>query len=81
MSLIIPDEIVKATRMSEGELKKEIDVHLFEKEKLTLGQAAHLADMNYLQFQHLLASREIPVHYDVDEFEEDLENLKELGRL
>lgn len=81
MSLIIPDEIVKATRMSEGELKKEIAVHLFEEEKLTLGQAARLADMNYLQFQHLLASREIPVHYDVDEFEEDLENLKELGRL
>ncbi len=40
MSLVIPDEIVKATQMSEGELKKEIAVHLFEKERLTLGQAA-----------------------------------------
>lgn len=81
MGLVIPDEIVKATQMSEGELKREIAVHLFEKEKLTLGQAAHLADMNQLQFQHLLASREIPVHYDLDEFEDDLDTLKELGRL
>jgi predicted HTH domain antitoxin len=81
MSLVIPDEIVKATGMSEGELKKEIAVHLFEKERLTLGQAASLATMDYLQFQHLLASREIPLHYDLDEFEDDLDTLKKLGRL
>lgn len=81
MSLVIPDEIVKATRMSEGELKKEIALHLFEKEKLTLGQAARLSDMSQLQFQHLLASRDVPLHYDVSEFEEDLDTLEELGRL
>ncbi|MCF7890724.1 UPF0175 family protein [Candidatus Bipolaricaulota bacterium] len=81
MSLIIPDEIVKATRMSEGELRREIALHLFEKEKLTLGQAASLADMSQLQLQHLLASRKVTIHYDVDEFEEDLDTLEELGRL
>jgi len=81
MSLIIPDEIVKAAGMNEDELKKEIAVHLFEKERLTLGQAASLAEMDYLQFQHLLASREISVHYDLDEFEDDLDTLKKLGRL
>ena len=37
--------------------------------------------MSYLEFQHLLASRQIPVHYDVAEFEQDLETLGELGRL
>ena len=40
-----------------------------------------MAMMNRLQFQHLLASRLIPVHYDVAEFEEDLKTLKEMGRL
>jgi predicted HTH domain antitoxin len=81
MSLIIPDEILQATRMSAVELSQEIAVLLFQKEKLTLGQASRLAGMNRVQFQHLLASRHIPVHYDVAEFEEDLKTLQELQRL
>jgi predicted HTH domain antitoxin len=36
---------------------------LFEKEKLTLGQASRFAAMDRLEFQHLLVSRRIPVHY------------------
>ncbi|TMA59812.1 MAG: UPF0175 family protein [Deltaproteobacteria bacterium] len=80
MSLIIPDEILQTTRMSEAELSQEIAILLFQKDKLTLGQASRLAGMNQGQFQHLLASRQIPVHYDVAEFEEDLKTLQELRR-
>ncbi len=81
MGLVIPDEILQATHMSAIELKQEIAVLLFQKEKLTLGQASRFAGISQLQFQHLLASRQIPVHYDVAEFEEDLKTLRELGRL
>jgi predicted HTH domain antitoxin len=78
MSLVIPDEILQSTHMSETELSQEIAVLLFQKEKLTLGQASQLAELSQWQFQQLLASRHIPVHYDVAEFEEDLKTLKEL---
>ena len=81
MSLIISDEILQTTRMSEAELKQEIAVLLFQKEKLTLGQASQMAGVSQLQFQHLLASRQIPVHYDVADFEDDLKTLQELKRL
>ena len=81
MSVIISDDILQATRMTEEELRQEIAVLLFQKEKLTLAQASRMAGKNRLQFQHLLASRQIPVHYDREEFEEDLETLRELGRL
>ncbi len=81
MSVVIPDEILHTARMTEAELKQEIAVMLFEKEKLTLGQASHLAGMNQLQFQHLLASRQIPVHYDVEDLEADIKTLRKLGRL
>jgi len=81
MRLIIPDEILQATKMSVDELKQEIAILLFQKEKLTLGQASRLAGMSQIQFQHLLASRQIPIHYDVAEFDEDLKTLQELGRL
>jgi predicted HTH domain antitoxin len=81
MSVVISDEILHAARMSEAELKQEIAVMLFQKEKLTLGQASRLARMNQLQFQHLLASRQIPVHYNVEDFEADIKTLREMGRL
>lgn len=81
MSVIIPDEILHATRMTEAEFKQEIAIFLFEKEKLTLAQASRLAGVNRLQFQHLLASRQIPVHYDVAEFEDDLRTLQQLDTL
>ena len=79
MGVLIPDDILQATRMTEEELKQEIAVLLFQKEKLTLGQASRLSGMDQLQFQHLLASRQIPIHYDLAEFEEDLKTLKEKG--
>ena len=77
MTIVIPDDILQATRLTEDEVKQELAVILFQKDKLTLGQASILAGMNRLQFQHLLASRKIPVHYGVAEFEEDLKKLKE----
>jgi predicted HTH domain antitoxin len=77
MTIVIPDDILQATRLTEDELKQELAVILFQKEKLTLGQASILAGMNRLQFQHLLASRKISVHYGVAEFEEDIKTLKE----
>jgi predicted HTH domain antitoxin len=78
MSLVISDEFLQAAGMSEPELKQEIAILLFQKEKLTLAQASRLAAMNRLQFQHLLATRQIPVHYGRVEFEEDLKTLHEL---
>ena len=80
MSVIISDEVLRASRLSASELKMEIAVMLFQKEKLSLGQASRLADVDYFEFQHILASRHISVHYDVADFEEDLETLSQLGR-
>ncbi|MCC6545064.1 MAG: UPF0175 family protein [Nitrospirae bacterium] len=78
---LISDEIIQSTRFTEDEFKQEIAVLLFQKEKLTLAQASRFAGMTRLQFQHLLASRNIPVHYDIVEFEDDLKTLKDSGRL
>lgn len=81
MTLLISDETITATRMTESELKQEIAVMLFQKDKLTLAQASRFAGMHQVAFQHLLASRQIPVHYDVVDFEQDIKNLQEMGRL
>jgi predicted HTH domain antitoxin len=80
MSVTIPDEILQTARMTEEELRQELAVLLFQKERLTTGQASRLAGMDRLRFQHLLASRGIPMHYDVEDFEQDLATLRSLGR-
>ncbi|MDX6528670.1 MAG: hypothetical protein QOH41_960 [Blastocatellia bacterium] len=79
MSVVISDDVLQATGMSSAELKKELAALLFQKEKLTLAQASKLAGMSRLEFQHLLASRSIPIHYDLPEFEEDLATLREIN--
>ncbi|MEH1831281.1 MAG: UPF0175 family protein [Nostoc sp.] len=81
MNVVIPNEILAATRMTEGEMKQEIAVMLFQKEKLTLAQASRFAEMNRIAFQHLLASRQISVHYGIEDFEQDIENLRTMRRL
>ena len=80
MSVVIPDEVLHATRMSANEWMHEIAILLFHKEKLSIGQASRLPGMSRLQVQHLLASRQIPLHYGVAEFEADLETLREISQ-
>lgn len=81
MSLVIPDDVLRAAKMSAVELRQEIALLLFQQDKLTLGQASAFAEMSQLEFQRLLASRRTPVHYDVREFMDDLETLRKLGHL
>ena len=76
----IPREVIHATGMTPHELKRELAVHLFQQEKLSFGKARELADMTVWTFQQLLGSRGIAVHYDVDDYEEDLATLEEIGR-
>lgn len=80
-TLDIPRDVTYATRMSLAELKCELAVHLFEEKKLSLGKASQLAGMTLWDFLPLLAGRGIPLHYDIEDYEEDLATLKEGGRL
>lgn len=79
MSLVISDEVLQTIQMSEGELLTEIAILLFEQERFTLGQASHFAKISQLQFQRLLASRKIPLHYDIAELRDDVKSLEANG--
>ena len=81
ISIEIPREVVHASRMTPRDLKRELAIYLYQQGKLSFGKAREMANMTVWDFQQLLASREITVHYDVEDYEEDLTTLKELGRL
>jgi predicted HTH domain antitoxin len=78
MSLVISDDLVRASGLSEREFFLEIVLMLFRQDKISLGKASELMEMHRMQFQKLLADRGICVHYDVPEFQEDLNTSREL---
>ncbi len=81
ISIEIPREVAHAARMTPQELKRELAIYLYQQGRLSFGKAREMAGMTVWAFQQLLASREISIHYDVEDYEEDLRALKELGRL
>jgi predicted HTH domain antitoxin len=81
ISIEIPREVIHTTRMTPEELRRELAVYLFQQDWLSFGKAREMADMTAWAFQQLLGARGIPVHYDVEDYEQDLIVLKELGRV
>ncbi len=67
--------------MTEIELKQQSALSLFAARRITLVQAAHLAEMNLFDFQKLLRDRRIPQHYDESDFEKDLETIQDLREM
>ncbi|WP_448573758.1 UPF0175 family protein [Trichothermofontia sp.] len=82
MSVVISDEILQASQLTASEFRQEIALYLFQTGRLTLGYASCLADMPLNAFRQLLKQRKIALYsYDIEDFELDLKNLRELGRL
>jgi predicted HTH domain antitoxin len=81
IAIEIPREILHVTRMTPQALKQELALYLFEQGKLSFGKAQELAEMTVGEFQQLLGSRGIAIHYDVEDYEDDLATLRELGQL
>ncbi len=73
----ISDDILKAVPISEDELRQEIAVLLYRK-GLPPGKAAAVAGMDRFAFRYLLASRRVPVQYDVTDLEHDVATLRAL---
>lgn len=72
MGMLIDDDLLHAARISVPELKLEIAALLYRRERLTLGQAARLADLSQTQMRLNLAARGIAPNYGVDDFSEDI---------
>jgi predicted HTH domain antitoxin len=78
----IPRDVLFAARIDEEkaslELKKQLAVHLFEMELISLGKAAEFAGIPRWDFMNLLGNLKIPLHYSVEDWEKDKQTLKGL---
>jgi len=81
INIEIPREIIQSARLTTQDLKRELALVLFQQNKISFGKAKELAGLNVWTFQQLLGERGINIHYDVDDFNDDLQNLEKLNRL
>ena len=79
--VVVPARVLRASGLSPQELLIELAVHLFAEDLISLGVAKTLAGLSTSRFMKVLASRKIPLHYDVKELEEDVAALKRMGML
>jgi len=66
ITINLPD----ALQISEEDLRTELAIALFQQERITLGTASQLAGLHQIEFQRLIASRDIYVHYDIEDLED-----------
>lgn len=68
---------MEGLKISPAELMIDIAVYLYDKEKLSMGQAKKLAGLTQIEFQKELSKNGVLIKYDIEDFEKDLENLNQ----
>jgi len=81
ITLNLPDSLSQTETFNQKDWFREIAVALFEQERVSLSRASTIAAMEIMEFQKLLAERGICVHYDVADFEQDVQHLRDRGWL
>lgn len=76
----IPDDILETAGLTEKDCLIELAVHLYAERRLTIGQALRLSQLSRLEFESELARHDISL-YSVEDLNDDVAALKELGRL
>jgi predicted HTH domain antitoxin len=76
MAVTVFDELLQAARLNESEFPIEIAVALFQQDRLTLGQASTFAGIGQLDMQRTLAARGVPIHYGLEDLEQDLATVR-----
>lgn len=77
----VSQDVLDSARLTVPELKIEMALYLYAQGRLSIGKARELADMSLWEFRQLLTARRIAPHYDVTDLEEDVNTLRQLGRL
>ncbi|MDB9456529.1 UPF0175 family protein [Dolichospermum circinale] len=75
ITLNLPDSLSKTETFNQSEWLQEIAIALFQQQRISLSR------VDIMNFQKLLADRNICVHYDVEDFEQDVEHLRSRGWL
>ena len=77
--LLLDDEFLKTVDMTEDEMKLELAIWLYEKDKISLRKAARLAGLEWMGFSKILCERNIPtVRMTNEDFEKEISTVNSL---
>lgn len=80
VDLVIPGDLLEKVEMTPKDLLIEIAAYLYSKEKLSMGQAKTLAGLDLISFQQELSKRDIYIHYNIEDYYEDVKNLDKMDK-
>jgi predicted HTH domain antitoxin len=75
------NDILRASNMTQDELKLEIAILLYQQGKISSGKVRDWTGMTVIEFQHELAKRGLHINYDVEDFQSDMQTLQSMGLL
>lgn len=78
-SISLPEDILRSAKIPRQQwdavLKRELALQLYREGMISFAGARRLAEMEKIDFHMLLGERQIPRQYDVEDYEQDLENV------
>ena len=80
ITLNLPDSLSQVETFNQADWFREIAIALFQQERVSLSRASKIAGIELIDFQKLLADRDICVHYDVEDLEQDVQHLRDQAR-
>lgn len=72
---VIKGDFLEKANLSPKELLVDFAIFLYEKGRLSMGQAKKLSGLDQLSFQAEMVKRGVYLNYSIDSFEEDLKTL------
>ena len=73
------NELADITGLSEADMIVTLALHLYGHGKLSKGEVQRLTGLNEWAFYRALGEHNIPVNYDSEAFDEDMETARDLG--
>ena len=78
MNIEVPDEVLAGTSFDPDHALLDLALGMYADRRASLGQAAKISGMHQAAFMKELSSRQIPLHYGIDDFKQDLATLDKL---
>jgi predicted HTH domain antitoxin len=79
VNIEIQDDVLGDVSLTPAQARLELAVGLFAGRRVSLGRAARVSGIPQAEFLRELGRREIPIHYDPDDFEADLKTIAALN--
>ena len=79
MHLTIPSDLLQLSGFTESVIRQEVAIVFYKSGRVSLGKAAEFAHMHKMDFQRLLADKDVPLNYDFADLQEDLDTLSDLS--